>query len=70
MQGVPHHLLGFLETSRQYTVQEFETDSLKLVDRRDTRSGKGSNISGRHSLLHTIHTFQKKLDNRSKQDTG
>lgn len=32
MAGIPHHLLGFVDSDRAYTVQEFERDALAKIE--------------------------------------
>ncbi|SCV74159.1 BQ2448_6591 [Microbotryum intermedium] len=32
MQGIPHHLMGFLEPGQEYSINEFQSDALHLID--------------------------------------
>ncbi|KAJ1814732.1 tRNA dimethylallyltransferase, mitochondrial [Coemansia sp. RSA 2598] len=60
MDGIPHHLLGFVDPAREYTVQEFEHDALEKIDEIHGRNRIPILVGGTNYYIQSV-MFQKSL---------
>ncbi|KAJ1890416.1 tRNA dimethylallyltransferase, mitochondrial [Kickxella alabastrina] len=60
MLGVPHHLLGFVDSSKEYTVQEFERDALQKIHEIHGRNRIPILVGGTNYYIQSV-MFQKSL---------
>ncbi|KAJ2106479.1 tRNA dimethylallyltransferase, mitochondrial [Coemansia sp. RSA 922] len=69
MLGVPHHLLGFVEPSREYTVQEFEQDALRKISEIHQRNRVPILVGGTNYYIQSV-MFRKSLISTTSRDPG
>ncbi|KAJ1718588.1 tRNA dimethylallyltransferase, mitochondrial, partial [Coemansia erecta] len=69
MLGVPHHLLGFVDPSKEYTVREFEQDALQKIDEIHQRNRIPILVGGTNYYIQSV-MFRNSLvrDPGSPQD--
>ncbi|KAJ1840670.1 tRNA dimethylallyltransferase, mitochondrial, partial [Coemansia sp. RSA 2703] len=60
MLGVPHHLLGFVDPSKEYTVREFEQDALQKIDEIHQRNRIPILVGGTNYYIQSV-MFQNSL---------
>ncbi|KAJ1643430.1 tRNA dimethylallyltransferase, mitochondrial [Coemansia erecta] len=58
--GVPHHLLGFVDPAKEYTVQEFEHDALTKIEEIHGRNRIPILVGGTNYYIQSV-MFQKSL---------
>ncbi|KAJ2740978.1 tRNA dimethylallyltransferase, mitochondrial [Coemansia sp. BCRC 34301] len=69
MLGVPHHLLGFVEPSREYTVQMFEQDALRKIHEIHQRNRVPILVGGTNYYIQSV-MFSKSLISTTSRDPG
>ncbi|KAJ2823274.1 tRNA dimethylallyltransferase, mitochondrial [Coemansia sp. 'formosensis'] len=69
MLGVPHHLLGFVEPNREYTVQEFERDALLKINEIHQRNRVPILVGGTNYYIQSV-MFRKSLITTTSRDPG
>ncbi|KAJ1669812.1 tRNA dimethylallyltransferase, mitochondrial, partial [Coemansia sp. RSA 25] len=69
MLGVPHHLLGFVEPNREYTVQEFEQDALRKIHEIHQRNRVPILVGGTNYYMQSV-MFRKSLISTTSRDSG
>ncbi|KAJ1919262.1 tRNA dimethylallyltransferase, mitochondrial [Mycoemilia scoparia] len=58
--GIPHHLLGYVDESKEYTVQDYERDATKKIDEIHGRGKWPILVGGTHYYLQST-IFKKSL---------
>ncbi|KAJ2732752.1 tRNA dimethylallyltransferase, mitochondrial [Coemansia sp. BCRC 34962] len=69
MLGVPHHLLGFVDPNREYTVQEFEQDALRKISEIHQRNRVPILVGGTNYYIQSV-MFRKSLISTASRDHG
>ncbi|KAJ2468405.1 tRNA dimethylallyltransferase, mitochondrial [Coemansia sp. RSA 2322] len=66
MLGVSHHLLGFVESNKEYTVQEFEQDALRKISEIHQRDRIPILVGGTNYYIQSV-LFRKSLISSSSR---
>ncbi|KAJ2907905.1 tRNA dimethylallyltransferase, mitochondrial, partial [Coemansia aciculifera] len=69
MLGVPHHLLGFVDPSREYTVQEFEQDALRKIHEIHQRNRVPILVGGTNYYIQSV-MFSKSLISTTSRESS
>ncbi|KAJ2412690.1 tRNA dimethylallyltransferase, mitochondrial [Coemansia sp. RSA 2530] len=69
MLGVPHHLLGFVDPNREYTVQEFEQDALRQISEIHQRNRVPILVGGTNYYIQSV-MFRKSLISTASRDSS
>ncbi|PWA03272.1 hypothetical protein BB558_000595 [Smittium angustum] len=67
MDGIPHHLLGFLDVDKQYTVQDFEVDANKKIEELTAKNKNPILVGGTNYYVQSI-LFNKSLVTKSSRN--
>ncbi|KAI8321320.1 tRNA isopentenyltransferase [Martensiomyces pterosporus] len=69
MMGVPHHILGVIDSNQEYTVQEFQQDALQKINEVHGRNRIPILVGGTNYYIQSV-MFRKSLISSSPENTA